>query len=75
MAQEKSHGGDTARKVSNVMTANPKTVTDKDSILDAAKIMRDSDTGVVPVVDGKRIIGMITDRDICHRGAARRRYV
>jgi CBS domain-containing protein len=32
--------------------------------------MKDQDTGVVPVVDGKRIIGLITDRDIVVRGLA-----
>lgn len=58
------------RHVRDVMTANPQCVSEKDSVLDAAKIMRDSDTGVVPVVDGRRIIGLITDRDIVVRGIA-----
>ncbi|HEV8657541.1 MAG TPA: CBS domain-containing protein [Thermoanaerobaculia bacterium] len=58
------------RNVRDVMTANPKTVTEKDSVLDVARIMRDQDTGVVPVVDGKKIIGMVTDRDIVVRAIA-----
>ena len=66
MAQEKN----SSQNVRDVMTSNPKTVTDKDSVLDVARIMRDQDTGVVPVVDGKKIIGLITDRDIVVRVVA-----
>jgi CBS domain-containing protein len=58
------------KQVRDVMTPNPKTVTEKDSVLDVARIMRDQDTGVVPVVDGKKIIGMVTDRDIVVRAVA-----
>ena len=61
---------DNSRHVRDVMTANPECVSEKDSIRDVARIMKDQDTGVVPVVDGKRIIGMITDRDIVVRGLA-----
>ena len=53
--------------IRDVMTANPASVTERDSIRDAARIMAREDTGVVPVVDGKRVIGMITDRDIVVR--------
>lgn len=59
-----------SRHVRDVMTANPQCVTEKDSIRDAARIMKDHDTGVVPVLDGKKIIGLITDRDIVVRGLA-----
>jgi CBS domain-containing protein len=52
------------------MTPNPECVSEKDSLRDVARIMKDQDTGVVPVVDGKRIIGLITDRDIVIRGLA-----
>ncbi|HEY3054735.1 MAG TPA: CBS domain-containing protein, partial [Thermoanaerobaculia bacterium] len=58
------------KQVRDVMTPNPKTVTEKDSVLDVARIMRDQDTGVVPVVDGRKIIGMVTDRDIVVRAVA-----
>lgn len=58
------------RQVRDVMTPNPQCVSEKDSIRDVARIMKDQDTGVVPVVDGKRIIGLITDRDIVVRGIA-----
>ena len=55
------------RRVRDVMTANPATVSEKDSIRDVARIMAREDTGIVPVVDGKKIIGLITDRDIVVR--------
>ena len=58
-------------KVSDVMTPNPRTVTLSDSIQVVAKIMRDEDTGAVPVVeDGAHVVGMITDRDIVIRAVA-----
>ncbi|HWW62712.1 MAG TPA: CBS domain-containing protein [Thermoanaerobaculia bacterium] len=63
MALEKRH-------VKDVMTPNPECATERDSIQDIARIMKDQDTGVVPIVDGKKIIGMITDRDIVVRGIA-----
>jgi CBS domain-containing protein len=61
---------DRNRHIRDVMTPNPECVSEKDSIRDVARIMKDQDTGVVPVVDGKRIIGLITDRDIVVRGLA-----
>lgn len=65
-----NQNGSGSRNVRDVMTPNPECVSEKDSLMDAARIMRDSDTGVVPVVDGRRIIGLITDRDIVVRGIA-----
>ena len=59
---------DQNNRVRDVMTPDPQCVRDGDSILDAARIMQSADTGVVPVIDGgKKIIGMITDRDIVVR--------
>lgn len=63
------------RHVRDVMTSNPECVSERDSIRDVARIMKEQDTGVVPVVDGKRIIGLITDRDIVVRGIAEGRDV
>src|SRR6266568_1902991 len=57
----------TDKHIRDVMTANPVTVSEKDSIREVARIMAREDTGVVPVVDGKKVIGMITDRDIVVR--------
>lgn len=57
-------------KISDVMTPNPKTVKPSDSIQTAASIMRDEDAGVVPVVEGGRVVGIVTDRDIVIRAVA-----
>lgn len=55
--------------VKDVMTANPRTVTEKDTVQEVARLMRDHDTGVIPVVaeKGKKVVGVITDRDIVTR--------
>jgi CBS domain-containing protein len=59
-----------SQQIRDVMTANPECVSGTDSLRDVARIMKSKDTGVVPVVDGRKIIGMITDRDIVVRGLA-----
>lgn len=56
--------------IRDVMTHNPRTVSPQDSIQNAARIMRDEDTGVVPVVDNGKPVGVITDRDIVIRAVA-----
>jgi CBS domain-containing protein len=58
------------RQVRDVMTANPETVSERSSLRDVARIMKDQDTGIVPVVEGRKIIGLVTDRDIVVRGLA-----
>jgi CBS domain-containing protein len=57
-------------KARDIMTTNPESVTAADSIQTAARIMRDSDVGIVPVIDdqsSRRLRGVITDRDIAVR--------
>jgi CBS domain-containing protein len=57
--------------VREVMTPNPRAVTATESIQNAARIMRDEDTGVVPVVEkGNHLLGVVTDRDIVIRAVA-----
>ena len=63
-------------KARDIMTANPRVVTADDSISRAAEIMRDSDVGVVPVVEDSgsmRLAGLVTDRDIAVRVIAQGR--
>ena len=50
--------------IREVMTPNPRTVSPDDTIQSAARIMRDEDTGAIPVVENGRPVGMVTDRDI-----------
>jgi CBS domain-containing protein len=68
--KENSMANQNSRQVRDVMTANPECVSEGDSLRDVARIMKDRDTGVVPVVNGRKIIGLITDRDIVVRGLA-----
>ncbi|HEY3092961.1 MAG TPA: CBS domain-containing protein [Vicinamibacterales bacterium] len=56
--------------IREVMTPNPQCVSPGDSIQNAARIMRDCDTGAVPVVDNGRPVGIVTDRDIVVRAVA-----
>ena len=62
-------------KARDIMTADPFFITQKEPISRAAEIMRDSDVGIVPVVDdasSKRLLGVITDRDIAVRCVAKK---
>jgi CBS domain-containing protein len=55
-------------RIRDVMTSDPKFCLGEDSVIDAACIMRDEHVGVVPVVDNeedRRVIGIVTDRDLC----------
>ena len=56
--------------IRDVMTPDPRCVTPNDSIADAARIMRDEDTGAVPVVEDGKPVGILTDRDIVVRVVA-----
>ena len=56
--------------VREVMTTNPRCVSPNDSIQIAARIMKEEDTGVVPIVDNGRAVGVVTDRDIVIRAVA-----
>ena len=58
------------KKIQDLMTTNPRTVTPDATIMEAATIMRDEDTGVVPIVEGDRLVGTLTDRDIVTRVVA-----
>jgi CBS domain-containing protein len=57
-------------KVSEVMTTDVATVRPDQTAQEAASFMLNSDAGSIPVADGDRLIGMITDRDIAVRGVA-----
>jgi CBS domain-containing protein len=52
------------------MTAYATTVDPDTTVLDASRIMRQEDVGSLPVVQGDRLLGIITDRDIATRVVA-----
>ena len=59
-------------KVKDVMTSDAKAIWITESLADAAKEMWENDCGVLPIIkDGRRVVGMITDRDICMATAMR----
>ena len=53
--------------VQDAMTSNPSAITPETSAREAAQLMKSEDTGVVPIVDGGKVVGVITDRDIALR--------
>ena len=59
-----------SHRIAELMTENPHSVTPTASVVEAAKIMRDDDVGLIPVVEGQRLIGTVTDRDITIRVVA-----
>jgi CBS domain-containing protein len=53
-----------AQTAADVMTPAPRTCSAYSSVLEATMIFRDADCGAVPIVDGDRPIGILTDRDV-----------
>jgi CBS domain-containing protein len=53
--------------IRDIMTPSPHTIQPTASVMEAAHIMRKSDVGDVIVVEGKRLFGILTDRDIVVR--------
>ena len=58
-------------KISEVMTRDVATVQADQTAREAANFMLQGDAGSIPVTEGDRLIGMITDRDIAVRGVAK----
>jgi CBS domain-containing protein len=58
------------KDIREVMTSNPRTIEADKPVADAAKLMRDEDVGLAPVVEGDRLVGTLTDRDIAIRVVA-----
>ena len=57
-------------KVSEVMTTDVETISADQTAREATSFMLRADAGSIPVCEGDRVIGMITDRDIAVRGVA-----
>jgi CBS domain-containing protein len=58
------------QSIKEVMTSDPCTIDAGKSVAYAAKMMRDEDVGLAPIVEGDKLIGMLTDRDIAIRVVA-----
>jgi CBS domain-containing protein len=59
-----------ANSIREVMTPSPQTVEAGASAADAAKLMKQADAGMIPVVEEQRLVGTLTDRDIAIRVVA-----
>ena len=57
-------------RVADVMTAQVRVASPNDTVQQAARLMAEEDTGVLPVREGDRLVGMVTDRDLAVRVAA-----
>lgn len=57
-------------QIKDVMTSNPTTCEPQASVVDAAKVMAQEDVGSIPIVEGDRLAGVVTDRDIVLRVVA-----
>lgn len=63
-------------KVKEIMSANAKACTLTDNLADAAGSMWNTDCGILPVVaEGGKVVGLITDRDICMAAAIKGRHL
>jgi CBS domain-containing protein len=58
------------KTIRDLMTSNPSTIEPDKTVADAAKLMRDEDAGLIPIVEGQKLAGTITDRDIAIRVVA-----
>jgi CBS domain-containing protein len=56
--------------VAQIMTRDVQVVRPDDTVQKAAQCMKELDIGAVPVCDGRKLLGMITDRDIAVRTSA-----
>jgi CBS domain-containing protein len=55
-------------KINDIMTSNPSWCVAQDSAVQAARIMQEKNVGIVPVVESPshhRLLGVVTDRDLC----------
>jgi CBS domain-containing protein len=56
--------------VADVMTRGVRTMSPSDTVVRAAQAMDELNVGVIPVCEGEKLVGMVTDRDIVVRGVA-----
>jgi CBS domain-containing protein len=59
-----------AESIRDLMTADPRSLESGSSVIEAARLMRDDDVGIVPIVEGGKLVATLTDRDITIRVVA-----
>ena len=58
-------------KVADVMSQRPRAMNPKTPLNEIAQVMETDDIGAVPLVEGERLVGIVTDRDIVLRAVAK----
>ncbi len=58
------------KSIREVMTPGPETIQADRPAAEAAKLMKDADAGMIPVMDNWQLLGAVTDRDIAIRVVA-----
>ena len=56
-----------AQTIQDTMTSSPTTIESSTTATEAARTMKSADVGSLPIVDGDRLIGVVTDRDLALR--------
>jgi CBS domain-containing protein len=59
-----------AESIRDLMTQSPRSLESGSTVMEAARLMRDEDAGLIPVVEGEMLVGTVTDRDIAIRVVA-----
>ena len=59
-----------AKTIREAMTSNPCSIDATQTVAYAARMMRDEDVGVAPIVEGDKLVAVLTDRDIAIRVVA-----
>ena len=54
----------------DILTKDPQVISPEAMICEAGKLMKECDIGMLPVCDGERLVGAITDRDLAVRAVA-----
>jgi CBS domain-containing protein len=67
---EKSFSQNARRRCREIMTSNVTTASRAMTLREVAALMRDGDMGSLPVTEDKKLIGIVTDRDIVVRAVA-----
>jgi CBS domain-containing protein len=58
------------KAIKDAMTSNPCSIDVGQTVGYAAKMLRDEDVGIAPIVEGDKLVGTLTDRDIAIRVVA-----
>src|SRR5438477_12120358 len=57
-------------KLKDILTKEPQVISPEAMICEAGRLMKECDIGMLPVCDGERLVGAITDRDLAVRAVA-----